>query len=300
MPRPFPPGACAVGAVVLLAVATPAAPAQQCDSTVGRPLDVAGMVIDARALAPVRATLIFTAGRDTLARLDADSTGFFTVLLCRRARIVAHFRRLGYRADSLVVPLDTTRWTALDVAMSPTDEGVTLAASRITAPRPIVAIEQRAKRAGGVFIGAAEIERRNASRTSDLLRGRRGIAIENDGGSEVRIVSSRGFRQPGDDEVRSLPPQLARRARSDTASAGSAVEPSRVFHGGREACTLRIGVNGYVMPVGYSPNDVPTADLVAIEVYSGAAQMPVELLSSRRELNCGLVMIWTRGIGVEG
>lgn len=278
-------------ALLFVVVASAVAHAQ-CDSTAGRGVDVAGQVIDARALVPLRATVILMAGRDTVARVDADSTGHFAATLCRRAGVVAHFRRLGYRADSLPVSFDTTRWTPLDVAMTPVTDATVLAETRVTETRPS-AIESRARRAGGLFIGPEEIERLMPARVSDLLRGRRGVALEEVDGA-LRLVSTRGPRANITDggarlPVRPPPPG----ARRDT-TAAAADEPSHKVTGGAESCALRVGVNGHVMPEDYRLDEVSAADVVAIEIYSGVASMPVEFSSTRRTMNCGLAMIWTR------
>jgi len=276
---------------LLLVVMGPIAHAQ-CDSTAGRNMEVAGQVIDARALVPLRATVILTAGRDTVARVDADSAGHFATTLCRHDGVVAHFRQLGYRADSLAVPFDTTRWTPLDVAMTPVRDATVLAETRVTATRPS-AIESRARRAGGLFIGPEEIERRMPARVSDLLRGRRGVALEEVDGA-LRLVSTRGPRaniSDGGARLPVRPPPTG--ARRDT-TAANADEPSHKVTGGAESCALRVGVNGHVMPEDYRLDEVPAADVVAIEIYSGVASMPVEYSSTRRTMNCGLAMIWTR------
>ena len=278
-------------AALLLAVVGSVAQAQ-CDSTAGRGIDVAGQVIDARALVPLRATVILTAGRDTVARLDADSAGHFATTLCRRDGVVAHFRRLGYRADSLSIPFDTTRWIPLDVAMTPLRDATVLAETRVTARRTS-AVESRARRAGGVFIGPEEIARLMPARVSDLLRARRGVALEEVDGA-LRLVSTRGPRSnisDGGARATIRAPLLG--TRRDT-TASTADEPSHKVTGGAESCALRVGVNGHVMPEDYRLDEVPAADVVAIEIYSSVASMPVEYSSTRRTMNCGLAMIWTR------
>jgi hypothetical protein len=281
--------------MTVLLAATPPAARAQCDSSAGRPVDVVGQVIDARALVPLRATVVLTAGRDTIAAVAADSTGFFAATVCRRASVVAHFRRLGYRADSMAVASDSTRWTPLDVAMTPLREpgAVTLAATRVTAPRTVSAIESRARRAGGLFIGAEEIDRLKPDRASDLFRARRGVALEDVDGA-IRLVSSRGGR-PGiiQGGSRASVAPLAAAARDSTAA--DANEPTRRAAGGTESCPLRIGVNGHLMPEEYQLDEMAVADIVAIEVYPSVATMPVQFSSARRGSTCGLAMIWTRG-----
>jgi hypothetical protein len=285
------PSLAAMASALLVAAVCPVAQAQ-CDSTSGRAFDVAGQVIDARALVPLRAVVTLTSGRDTIARLGADSTGHFATTLCGGVAVVAHFQRLGYRADSLSVTLDTTRWTPIDVAMTPLRDATVLAETRVTASRPS-AVEARARRAGGVYIGPDEIERLMPARVSDLLRGRRGVALEEVDGA-LRLVSTRGPRAnitDGGARLPVRPPPTG--ARRDT-TAANADEPSHKVTGGSESCALRVGVNGHVMPEDYRLDEVPAADVVAIEIYSGVASMPVEYSSTRRTMNCGLAMIWTR------
>jgi hypothetical protein len=280
-------------AAVLLAAAGPAARAQ-CDTATGHPIDVAGQVIDARALVPLRASVVLTAGRDTLAALDADSTGFFAATICRRASVVAHFRRIGYRADSLTVAFDSTRWTPLDVAMAPVRDpaGVTLATTRVTAPRTVSAVEARARRTGGVFIGTEEIDRLKPNRTSDLFRARRGVTLEDVDGA-MRLVSSRGVRPnitDGGARTRSTPTTVAPR----DSTSNETMEPTHGAVGGTESCPLRIGVNGHLMPEEYQLDEVAVADIVAVEIYPGTATIPVQFSSTRHGLSCGLAMVWTR------
>lgn len=281
---------------VLLSAAGPAARAQ-CDTTMGHPIEIAGQVIDARALVPLRASLVLTSGHDTLATLDADSTGFFATAVCRRGSVVAHFRRIGYRADSLSFTADSTRWIPLDVAMTPLrDAAVTLATTRVSAPRTVSAIEARASRAGGLFIGSDEIERLKPNRTSDLFRGRRGVTLEDADGT-LRLVSARGARPnitDGGARVRLTPTTIAPRDSTTDATA----EPTYHVTGGAESCPLRIGVNGHLMPEEYRLDDIVVADIVAIEIYPSAATIPIQFSSTRRSLTCGLAMIWTRtGMG---
>ena len=279
-------------AVMLLAAVGPVARAQ-CDTTAGRPIDIAGQVIDARALVPLRASLVLTAGRDTLAALDADSSGFFATSICRRTGVVAHFRRIGYRADSVTLALDSTRWTPLDVAMTPLrDSAVTLATTRVTAPRTVSAVEARARRTGGTFIGVEEIERLKPNRTSDLFRARRGVTLEDVNGA-MRLISARGARPnitDGGARTRVTPTSVAPRDSTATDTA----EPTHRVTGGAESCPLRIGVNGHLMPEEYQLDDVVVADIVAIEIYPSTATIPVQFSSTRRGVSCGLAMVWTR------
>jgi hypothetical protein len=279
------------GAALLMAAPTARA---QCDSIRGAPIEVAGRVLDARTLAPVQAMIVFTRGADTLARSDADSDGVYFARLCTMNGVVAHFRRLGYRVDSLTVAADSMSWATLDVAMAPLRAAAvtTLAATRVTAPHTMSAVETRASRAGGIYIGPAEIERVKPTRLSDLLRGRRGVSFDDDNGT-LRITSARGARPNiSDGGARVMPRPTA--ATRDTTAAASDAEPTHTLNGGVESCALRIGVNGKLMPEDFVLDEVPAVEVVAVELYAGPASMPVEFSSTRRGVNCGMVMIWTR------
>lgn len=265
--------------LVILVATSSSVAAAQCDTTAGRPIRIAGRVVDARALTPVRARVLITSGDDTLSALDADSSGFFVTTLCRRTAVVANFRRAGYRPDSLALSLDvlidTLRWTPLDVAMTPLDERpvLSLASARVATPSTIAA---RTRRGGGVYIGSDEIERMNVARTSDLLRGRRGITIESSGNGP-RVVSTRGGR-----------PRESRGSTADVAANSSIpLRPSN------EACPLRVGVDGYLMAEDFRIDELEPPDLLAIEIYPSATSMPLEFTSVRRSKVCGLVMFWT-------
>jgi len=264
---------------ILVAMASSVAGAQ-CDTTAGGPIRIAGRVVDARALTPVRARVLITTGNDTLSALDADSSGFFVTTLCRRTAVVANFRRSGYRPDSLAlsleVLLDTLHWTPLDVAMTPLTQtpALSLASARVATPATVAA---RTRRGGGLYIGLEEIERVNAARTSDLLRGRRGITLEN-GEYGLRVVSARSGLPR---ESRGLP------------SDGAGDESVPKIKSGTQSCPLRVGVDGYLMAEDFRIDELEPADLQAIEIYPSATSMPLEFTAVRRSKVCGLVMFWT-------
>ena len=265
-------------ATLLLAMAWPSALAQ-CDTSAGSPIHLTGQVIDARAHMPVPARVLLTAARDTLATLDADAAGYLSAVVCRRAVIIAHFRRPGYRPDSLVIPLDSSRQAPLDVAMTPlrVTSATALAESWVATTRTPTAIRARARRGGGMFLGLAEIEAAQASRTTDLLRGRRGIALEDVNGV-VRIVSARSGRP---------------RVTLGTPASITNESTARV-QAGTESCPLRVGVDDRLMAEDYRVDDLVPTEVAAIEIYPSAASMPVEFTVIRRSKTCGLVMFWTR------
>ncbi|AHG92944.1 hypothetical protein J421_5409 (plasmid) [Gemmatirosa kalamazoonensis] len=245
---------------------------------------VRGRVIDARTQAPVAgAAVALTAGRDTVAGARADEAGYFaaSVRAGAGARVVAHFLRVGYRTDSLA--LDSL--TPVFVAMAPLGTAaVALRATRVTAPAG-TAVAERARRAGGAYVGEAEIARRGPARTADLFRGVVGITVQDDGG-RTRIASSRRV-----EPRRAGPTRAPSAASADTA--GDPLEGLKL-PGGGTACALRVSLDGQLMPDDFSVDDVPVSDVAEIEIYRGAATVPVELSAVRTAAKCGAIVIWTK------
>lgn len=277
--------------LTLAAVSTPSR--AQCDTTAGPPIQIAGQVLDMRALTPIPAVaVIVVSGSDTVARLESDTAGRFSSSLCPRARYTAHFRRPGYRADSLPVALDSAHWAPLDVAMMPTGErpATTLATTRVTATRTS-AIEARAKRSGGLFVGPAEIERIKPARASDLLRGRRGIAIEDQDGV-LDVIAARGR------SVNLSPSGLTLQHRDTKPPADSVaiLQRNEQMTGAKNdlSCKLLLGLDGQLMHEGFTVDDVPAQTIIALEIYSSVSAIPVEFRATRAGVACGLVMIWTQ------
>lgn len=123
---------------------------------------------------------------------------------------------------------------------------------------------RRRRHPAGVFVGRAEIERRDPRRTSDLLRGVAGVT-------------------PG------RPPAGVGRPR---------VRMDRTpFRPGRRACRVRYFVDGVPMPGdgGFRVDDLAPGEVEAVEVYRGVSEVPPRF--QRREDRCGTVVIWTRAPG---
>lgn len=134
-------------------------------------------------------------------------------------------------------------------------------------PAKIRGFDRRRRRhPAGVFVGRAEIERRDPRRVSDLLRGVAGIT-------------------PG-----RPPAGVGRpRVRMDR----TPVVP------GRRSCRVRFFVDGMPVPKrgGFRIDDLQPDDVEAIEVYRGVAEVPPRF--QRREDSCGTVVIWTRAPGTD-
>jgi TonB family protein len=104
----------------------------------------------------------------------------------------------------------------------------------------------------GRFITAADIDRQNAIRTTDLLRMIPGLAIQTGfGQSAIRIRGN--------------------------------------------SCAPYVWIDGTPASAGYLDVDMFAPNsLAGIEVYSGAATVPVELRGPRGEGSCGVIALWSR------
>jgi hypothetical protein len=138
--------------------------------------------------------------------------------------------------------------------------------------------ERRARRnSGGTYIRAEEIEKRKPVRTSDLFRSYPGVRIDDSSGV-TQLVSLRGTRQ--------------------TQEAGRSValgrDSLRAPSSNARRCVLRLAMDGHLMPADFSVNDVRPEEVMGIEIYLGAATIPVEFSSVQQDSPCGLVMLWTK------
>ena len=86
------------------------------------------------------------------------------------------------------------------------------------------------------------------------------------------------------------------RAPPPAAGADSAGDPLEGVKppGSGSPCVLRVGLDGQLMPEDFSVDDVPVSEVAEVEIYRGAATVPIALSSTRGAVKCGAVMIWTR------
>jgi hypothetical protein len=237
-----------------------------------------GRVIDARTAAPLRdVNIVVTSGGDTLARIRSDSTGVFQSPVGSATSVVAHFARIGYRADSLTSSAGLE--FPLRVAMAPIGAAANTLAAVIVRDTARSSFDQRARRnSGGSFIREEDIKKKKPLRTSDLFRNYPGVRVDDSSGV-TRLVSLRSARQMSP----SGPSLLVGR--------DSVRSPNNARY-----CVLRVGIDGRLMPNEYSVDDVRPGEIAAIELYLGAATLPVEFSSVQQDAPCGIIMIWIKGV----
>jgi TonB family protein len=206
------------------------------------------------ALAPLRSVPGLVIGRSGVT--GDDGRVRLPGLPAGRATLTV--RRIGFRALSREVAL-----AAAGTAAAPLE--VTLDA----VPQQLASVVVRASRRGpytgrmgefyrrrdlgqGSYFTAADIDRRNPLRTSDLLRMVPGAAVFNTGTS-----STVRFRSSG--------------------------------------CDPFVWIDGAPASAGYLDIDIfAPGTLAGVEVYRGAATVPVELRGPRGQGGCGVIALWTR------
>lgn len=148
-------------------------------------------------------------------------------------------------ADSAVVEL-----APLDVRVSPRPRRAKMAG-----------FHRRRSRGPGEFITRGEIERRDPTRLSDMLRLRAGVgtARRGDGSGRGTVVMRR------------------------SAAMGS--------YGG---CRVRYWIDGAPLPASsrFALDELPPRDVQGIEIYRGPSEIPARF--NRRGSQCGVVVVWTR------
>jgi hypothetical protein len=236
--------------------------------------ELRGVAIDSRTTAPIRdGEFAATSGRDTIGRARSDSVGRFRLSVRTATTVVLHVRKIGYRPDSISV--DSGDDHIVRIALDP---GIATLASVVVKDSAFNGFQQRAQRStGGHFIRLADIERQHPLRTTDLFRTIPGLALSDSAGV-LRVISQRNVR-------RTMPSSGRLVVGGDTA---------HVPASDAERCAIRVALDGHLTDTGFSVDDVRPADIVAIEVYVGAATIPIEFSSVRHGAPCGLIMIWTK------
>lgn len=125
--------------------------------------------------------------------------------------------------------------------------------------------ERRRRRGLGVFLTADDLARRNPRVLSDALVNINGTRLMDRGSGKV-VISSRGL----------IPQQV---------QGGKVAAP----------CILRLVLDGQTLPAGTSVDEVKPEEVAGIEIYPGAASLPVELGHFQEDSWCGAVVIWTKG-----
>lgn len=251
---------------------------------------VRGQVIDERTLVPLaRVRLTLLASRDTIATTSSDSVGRFTMRVSRSGEAWLHLARAGYQRDSLAVTLGTNGVQPVNVALAPAAALVAPAASVIA--RNLEGFESRARRkSGGSYFRRTDIEGIGATQSADVVRRVSGLTLVDSAGV-LLAFAPRSAQMSSTRMTNGRAPIVRRTSASDT----TADDVTRPATSSPRGCELRVSLDGRLMEPGFSVNDVPIADVEAIEVYRGPGVIPVDVTGGRgASAPCGVIAIWRR------
>lgn len=172
---------------------------------------------------------------------------------------VLTIRRVGFQAVTTTLEVSEHDTLKVHVVMTHAARVLdTVSVSARSIEQQLSAFDRRrTSSVGGRFITLADIERRNPMETLDLFYNVLGVRVMKPKDSNAFLDAVRGGR----------------------------------LH--EDPCPLRIGLDGVIFGTDFDVNDISPRDLYGIEVYAGAATIPIEYLSSMPGGSCGLVMLWT-------
>ena len=225
------------------------------------------LVVDDATDAPLPGVRIGIVGQPV--EQETDARGRFVYVATRPGTVTLLLRRLGYRPGSLAVDVaagDTSRVSFIMAAVPRVLSTVDVRDSMSSMSPTLRDFDRRAAghRGSGTFITRADIEKRAALVTTDLLRRIPSLTIRDSAG--VRLAVSRRTQK------------VVLRSRLTSVA----------------ECPLRVAVDGQVTEWGFALDRIPPSDIYGIEVYPGPASIPAEYASTQQDAHCGLIMVWTR------
>lgn len=190
----------------------------------------------------------------------SDDVGRFMLRGVPVGKVELSVRRLGFEPSMFVLTIPADRGDTLALVLDVKPLRIDGMIVNGVEMKRVVALEEfyrRRSAGGGWFVTRAEIEVRNPSYLSDVLRGRAGLQVvrlPRNSGSTVRFLASRSSR-------RDCPPQFW-------------LDGQRLDN--------------------FELDDVPPRDVEGIELYEGPGTTPMQFAHNGGTRGCGTVVIWTR------
>jgi Carboxypeptidase regulatory-like domain/TonB-dependent Receptor Plug Domain len=198
---------------------------------------------------------------------EADTDGAFRIVALPTGSQRIEVKLLGYATTLIPVQIEAGRDANLEVAL--TAIPVELRTVKVSADPPVLPemrrFAERRARGSGTFFTRADIDRMEARFFTDILRRVPGMQIETlDGvfGPTYSVQTSRNLGTNG----------------------GHSCQMQFFVNGVPFTSVGELAINHFVSP----------GEVAAVEVYSGASQVPPEFNSSMYNSRCGVVLIWTR------
>jgi hypothetical protein len=216
-----------------------------------------GVVTDASTKLPLAGVEVLIDGHNRPAITDAE--GRYLIQRVPDGNRIVLFRLVGYRPVREMVSFksgDTTVVDAVMIGLAVELDSILVRGSPGRARGVgfgLEAFEERRMKGFGIFLDSTLLRRNEHRDLADVVRGNPGISISpRQRGGGYFIAAGRG--------------------------------PSR--------CIVQIYLDGMRMPVPTKTNFVSVSDLLAVEVYRSAAEVPLEYGGPRA--GCGVVLLWTR------
>jgi len=208
---------------------------------------------------PLRYVDVQVIGTDAKARTGRD--GEFSLGAVSAGTRALALRQVGYAAETVAVDLEAHRTKQVLVSLKsaiPVIDTVRVMAQKIR-QLDQVGFNDRRTRGDGQYITAEEIEKRNPSRLTDILNGKRGIQIYKGVASNTRGLTT---------VVTSVP-----------------IEKNYCIG-------FQVFVDAVPMPIPFDLDQIPSRNIAGIEIYSGTATVPSLLRGGNT--TCGVIALWTR------
>ena len=205
-------------------------------------------------------------------QISGRTTGSGTFIIGRlpQGRHAMIVRSVGFRPlithVQLPVPEDSSLTFLLE-PLAPELAPVVVEGRRSVAGRMSEFEERKATIAGGTFLSRADLEKREHSHLSDVLRSVRGVRLSRGADGSVIAVSSRG--------------QVLRNSRAKGCFYQLYLDGIRIYAPGEGETEVPPDINSFA-----------PAGLEAIEVYSGPAVTPSKF--GGLGAACGTIVLWTR------
>jgi hypothetical protein len=217
-----------------------------------------------------------------------DSLGWFEFNTLPPGYYVLRFRRIGYHA--VTAWLDAKRGQTLTFDVTMPSLAIRLKAMVVEARAPDIytarldAFERRMRGGQGYFFTPEAIEEMRPQYPSDIVQEVPGVMLypcARGAWQCVRFMRGRG--------------RLPKINRSDDGSPSMPIVQSSPTEGGTsEDCDVQYFLDGQAIPLRTMEmdRDFGVGEILAVEVYTGIAQLPSEL--KRLDTFCGVIVIWTR------
>jgi hypothetical protein len=218
----------------------------------------------------------------------SDSSGRFRLVDLPAGAHAVVVRLLGFRAESTVVEIDADETVSKDFALHPSVTA--LEEVNVTAPRAALRPGRMAdfyeRKAVGIghFIDRELLEKNENRRMAEILAGNvPGLRVRYGTTSSAWATSTRV------------------QGKNALSGGGTALDPmDRAAGAPRNACYLDVYLDGALIYDSAAPapqrlfdvNSIQPSSIEAVEVYTGAAQIPAKY--NRTGGGCGVMLIWTR------